>query len=64
MAKGIFLTAKDLMTLEGVNSVNAWRSLRTIKDSMGKTENQKVTMKEYAKYRGIDEAEVKQALNL
>ncbi len=62
MARGIFITAKDLRVLEEITGSYAYKLLQTIRDSMGKEKTSKVTLKEYAKYRGIHINEVKEAL--
>lgn len=58
MPKGLYLTSKDVSILEGVQISNAWRSLQAIKDSLGKDKSQRVTIEEYAKYRGVSVEEV------
>lgn len=62
MPRGIFLTGKDVMILEACSTNMAYRILTTIRDALGKPTGTKITLKEYASYRGIDVAEVKEAL--
>jgi hypothetical protein len=55
---GIFLTTKDLQIITGKSYPTAWRYLQLIKDSIGKTKSQKVTLREYCKYENIDPGEL------
>jgi hypothetical protein len=62
MPRGIFITGKDIMQLEAVASSSAFRLMQTIRDALGKQKGTKITLNEYAKYRGVELAEIKQAL--
>jgi hypothetical protein len=65
MPKGIFLTMKDLAKLEGyANERVGWRLMRTLRDVFQKKEGQKITLQEYASYRGVDYSEISKTLNL
>lgn len=60
----IIIRTSDIAILTGVTATTASRNMRTIKDSLGKTRNQKITIKEYSEYSGISESEIKQKLKL
>jgi hypothetical protein len=62
MPRGIYITAKDLQTLEDCTESYAYRLLTVIRDALSKPKGKKITLKEYAQYRGIDVSEVTEAL--
>lgn len=63
MSQRIYFYAKDFMTLTGKNERTAYTFLKTLKDALGKKPEQPITIKEYADYEGISEAEIRKAIN-
>jgi predicted ester cyclase len=58
MEKGIFLTVKDLMRLNGCNNeASAGRMHRAIRDSIAENKR-KLTIKEYCQYERLDFKEI------
>ena len=60
----IFLSVKDLVVLTGNTYMACWREFQIIKDSLGKSKKQKVTIEEYANYEGISTEEIKRSLGI
>lgn len=55
----IFINSSDISLLEGLTVKRASEILRQIMDSFGKQRPEKLLIFEYAKYRGVPEAEIK-----
>ena len=64
MRTGLFLHSKDICILEDCQRHWGWRVLQSIKDSLGKAKHQKVSIAEYAHYRGVAVEEVKKVLGI
>jgi predicted DNA-binding transcriptional regulator AlpA len=58
----IFITTADIMQLSGKSLSSAWREMQTIKDALGKTKKQVLTIKEYCHYNGIEESEIEKII--
>ncbi len=55
----IIIRTNDVANLLGLSLASASRNLRLIKDALGKQKHQKITVKEFCDYVGLDENEVK-----
>lgn len=64
MIKRLFLRPGDVMQLEDCSKDTATRVFKTLRDCLGKKGHQKISIKEYADYHGIDERTVRDALNI
>lgn len=60
----IILRNSDIEQLEGIGRSRSSELYTTIKDSLGKTNGQKVTIAEYCEYRGFDYEETLITLEL
>lgn len=58
----IVLTAKDLVILTGCSDRSAQRTLKEMRDALGKPDHAVITIQEYCNYNMIDRAEVIAAL--
>jgi len=63
-AHRLFISVNDLVILTGHTYNACWKDFKIIKDSLGKKNNHKVTIDEYAKYEGISADEIKKALGI
>lgn len=62
--KRIFLTGKDLQILTGTKLANCYKTIRHLKDALGKKGKQKITFKEYSEYYGISLEEIYETLSI
>ena len=63
-SKRIFLNIKDLQDLTGLTYNACQKQMSLLKASLSKERHQKVTIREYCKYEGITEAEVRETLGM
>lgn len=63
MTTGIFIRPVDLQRLEDVKYAQSVNILNKMRDSLGKSKNQKITFREYCQFRGISIEEVQRALS-
>ena len=62
--KRIILTISDLKILTDTKAANCYKTMQHLRDAMGKTRYQKITIKEYADFNRIDINEIYESLNL
>ena len=60
----IYIYPSDVQELSDCSIDKCRTTIRTIKDAQGKKKNQHVTIKEYCNFEGVNEEEVKKALNI
>jgi hypothetical protein len=60
----IVIIRKDIERLKGCSRITALRLIKAIKDSMGKSDKQSISIREFCEYEGLDYNEVIEQLGL
>lgn len=62
MGKRLYILTTDVMMLEGVSDATARRRINEIKDSLGKSEHHKLSIKQYARFNDVDINDVMESI--